>query len=89
MATSILSNRPQSIEQSTLNTRPEPEKPALVSSYELLLCSFLPDLSEAICRVREVSTGAIHYALASNLLPFSYGKDAYLLELMRTGGNDR
>jgi hypothetical protein len=47
------------------------------------LYSFFPDLSEAICCVRNIATGAVKQALASKLIPISYGKDAYLLEVMR------
>jgi hypothetical protein len=44
---------------------------------------YLPELTEAICIVRDQMTGALKLALASNLLTVSYGKDAYLLELQR------
>jgi len=43
---------------------------------------YLPKLNEAICQIRDLATGEIRQALASKLLPISYGKDAYLLEFM-------
>ena len=57
-----------------------------VKSYSLESYRLLPDGNEAICRVRDFSTGALRQALASKLLPISFGSDAYLLELSQ-GGN--
>jgi hypothetical protein len=87
MATYSLSDRTQSIDQPTYATNQDPNE--LVNSYELLLCSFFPDLSEAVCCVRDVVTSVVRQTLASNLLAFSYGKDAYLLELTSAVGGQK
>lgn len=87
MATSIIPKRVQSHDQPTRNFNQDPELNKLVKSYELLLCTFLPDGSEAVCCVRDTFTGAIRQVLASKLLPYSFGKDAYLLELVSRGGD--
>lgn len=57
------------------------EPNTLVKSFSLLSLCHLPKLNDAMCLVKNLSTGAIRQALASKLLPISYGKDAYLLEL--------
>jgi hypothetical protein len=89
MATPIVSDRTFLIDQLTRNINNDPELNIYVSSYELILCSFFPDLSEAVCCVRDVVTSVVRQTLASNLLAFSYGKDAYLLELTSAVGGQK
>lgn len=59
----------------------------LVRSVVLLHLQHLPNY-EAICRVRDLATGEIRQVLASKLLPISYGKDTYLLELLSDMGRE-
>lgn len=54
-----------------------------VKSYSLESYCLLPDGREAVCRVRDFSTGALRQALASKLIAVNFGKDAYLLELLK------
>ena len=60
----------------------------LVNSFTLLNLYHLPQLNDALCLVKDLSTGAIRQTVASKLLPISYGKDAYLLELTSAMEND-
>jgi len=61
----------------------------LIRSFDLISMSYMPTLNNAICIVRDRETGAVKQKFASNLVAFSYGKDAYLLELLSDmGGND-
>jgi hypothetical protein len=58
----------------------------LVRSFALVSVRAIPKLNDAVCTLRNLATGAIRQSLASNLRPISFGKDAYFLELVRTGG---
>ena len=80
MAMSILSDRAKSIDRPTQRTIHSPN--ILVKSFDLISFRYLFRSNEAICQIRDLATGAIRQTLASKLLPISYGKDAYLLELM-------
>ena len=82
MAINSLSDCLNPIDQPTPNTHPKPR----VRDYVLESCRFLPCGNEAVCRVRDFNTGALRQVLASKLMPISWGKDAYLLELIK-GGN--
>ena len=99
MATLILSDRTNPIDQSTRNTNLESDPNTLVRSYDLISYHYLPKVNEAICTVRDQTTGVLRKAFGSHLHIFwsgvetpqrglgeSFGKDAYLLELIR-GGN--
>ena len=76
----ILSDRSNSIDQPKPHrlTKHKPE----VRYYCLESYRLLPDAREAICKVRNLLTGALRQVLASKLIPVSYGDDACLLEFM-------
>lgn len=77
----ILSDLVQSIDQSKPN-RLIKHKPE-VRYYELESYRLLPDSKEAICKVRNLLTGALRQVLASRLEPVSYDDDSYLLEFVK------
>ena len=79
MAMPILSDRAKSIDRPTQRTIHSPN--TLVKSFDLVSFCYLSKTNEAICQVRDLATGEVRQSLASKLLPISYGKDAYLLEL--------
>ena len=79
-------NIKQDITTSAKSSVAEPD--TMARSFDLVSFRYLPKINEAICAVRDHSTGAVKRVLASNLLIYSYGKDAYLLELIGTGGNN-
>jgi hypothetical protein len=76
----IVLNSP--IVQSTLDAKCKPE----VRYYRLESYHLLPDTTEAICKVRNLITGALRQVLASRLEPVFYAEDSCLLEFVRTGG---
>lgn len=79
MATPILTGHTQSIDR--LNKNTTIKSSTLVKSFDLVSFRYLSRANEAICQVQDLATGEIRQTLASRLLPISYGKDAYLLEL--------
>lgn len=79
MAMSILTDRANAIDIPAKTTFHSPN--TLVRSFDLVSFCYLSKTNEAVCVVRDQATGAIRQTLASKLLPVSYGKDAYLLEL--------
>lgn len=83
MAISILTDHAQAIDQPTRNTHQKTR----IRDCVLESCRFLPSGKDAICRVRDLNTGALRQALASKLLAINWGKDAYLLEILARGGN--
>jgi hypothetical protein len=81
MATPILTDRANTIDKPTQSTIQSPN--ILVRSFDLVSFRYFSKADEAICVVRDQTTGAVKRALASQLLTYSFGKDAYLLELQR------
>jgi hypothetical protein len=80
----ILSDRVQSIDQPRiLDVGYKPE----VRYYRLESYYLLPNLNEAICKVRNLLTGALRQVLASRLELVSYHDDSYLLEFVKTSYN--
>lgn len=81
----ILSNRDRSIDQIKPNrlTNCKPE----VRYYCLESYHLLPNANEAICKVRNLLTGALRQVLASRLELVSYADDSYLLEFVKTNHN--
>jgi len=69
--------------QSTLDAECKPE----VRYYELESYCLLPDANEAICKVRNLLTGALRQVLASRLELVSYEADSYLLEFVKNNHN--
>ena len=69
--------------QSTLDAECKPE----IRYYKLESYRLLPDSREAICKVRNLLTGALRQVLASRLEPVSYDDDSYLLEFVKTNHN--
>jgi len=70
------------------NSLPIAEPNTLVRSFDLISFRYLPKLGEMICVVRDRATRAIKQALGSSLHIYSGDKDdTYLLELVKTGGN--
>ena len=68
----------------THNAQPISIPEVMVKSYRLESCRFLPGANEAICRVRDLATGALRQVLASRLLLMPFGKEeAYLLECVK------
>ena len=84
MAISILTGHVQSIDRFVKSTTTKSS--TLVKSFDLVSFIYLSRANEAICQVRDLATGEIRQTLASKLLPISFGKDAYLLELTSAVG---
>ena len=76
----FVNNGPSVNQHQSIYSTLEPN--TLIRSLDLMSFCYLPKLNEAICQIRDLATGEIRQALASKLLPISYGKDAYLLEFM-------
>lgn len=85
MATSILTDRVNTIDRPAQSAIHRPN--TLVRSFDLVSFHYLPKTNEAICVVRDQASGAVKQALASQLLAYSFGKNAYLLEILARGGN--
>lgn len=80
MAISSISDRVKPIDQLTHNTHPR----VYVKDYTLESCRFLPGGNEAICRVRDLATGALRQVLASRLLLIPFGEnESHLLECVK------
>jgi hypothetical protein len=56
----------------------------LLRSFDLVTFRYLQKTNEALCLVRNQATGDLKLVLASKLLVYSFGEDAYLLELQRS-----
>lgn len=86
MAMPIVTDLTVNFNDRLTQTISSPQPNIFIRSFDLISMSHMPKLNNAICIVCDRETGTVKQKFASNLFAYSFGKDAYLLELMSEVG---